>query len=205
MRDSTGRQAKKVVVIGASAGGIDALTQVLSRLPAGFPAAILVVQHLRSDRQTRLPELLSHHSSLRVCPAQHGQPLEAGVVYIAIPGQHLHIQNGRLALSLEEPVHYMRPSADVLFTSAAQAFAHNVIGVILSGTGVDGAQGCLAIKAKGGMTIAQDESTSRHFAMPKAAINAGAIDYVLPVEQIADEITALIDKEGVKICRETKA
>jgi len=194
MRDNAGRQAERVVAIGASAGGIDALTQVLSRLPAGLPAAILVVQHLQSDRQTRLPELLSHHSSLRVCLAQQGQPLESGVVYVAIPGQHLSIKNGQLALSLGKPVHYVRPSVDVLFTSAAQAFAHNVIGVILSGTGVDGAQGCLAIKAKGGMTIAQDESTSRCFAMPKAAIDAGVIDYVLPVEQIAGEVMALIAK-----------
>jgi chemotaxis protein methyltransferase CheR len=188
-------QAKKVdrvVVIAASAGGIDALMQVLSCLPADLPAAILIVQHLRSDRQTRLPEFLASHCALRVCLAQNRLPLEAGVVYVAVPGSHLLVESGWLILSLDEPVHYVRPAADMLFASAAQAFGPNVTGVVLSGSGRDGAHGCQVIKANGGMTIAQDERTSRHFAMPGAAIDAGAIDYVLPLDQIAGQIVALI-------------
>lgn len=190
MAANDARNSQSVVVIGASAGGIDALTQVLSRLPADLPAAVLVVQHLRPERETRLPQHLAHYSLLRVLLAQDGLPLESGVIYVAVPGQHLRVDKSRLVLSREEPVHHVRPSADVLFTSAAQAFGPNTIGVVLSGTGRDGADGCQEIKAKGGMTIAQDEGTSRNFAMPKAAINARAIDYVLPVTQIARQIVA---------------
>jgi len=186
---------KKVVVIAASAGGIDALTQVLSGLPADLPAAILVVQHLRNDRPTRLPEHLAHHSHLRVCLAKDGMTLEAGVVYVAVPGQHLRIENGHISLSLEEPVCYVRPSADVLFASAARVFEPDVISVILSGTGRDGTRGCQEIKAKGGITIAQNEATSRYFDMPKTAISAGAIDYVLPVEEIAGKIVEIVTIE----------
>lgn len=187
-----------VVVIAASAGGIDALTQVLSRLPADLPAAVLIVQHLRGDRPTHLPEHLAHFSPLPVRLAEDGLPLEAGVAYLAVPGEHLRIENGCLVLDLGEPVHYVRPSADVLFASAAQALGSNVIGVVLSGTGHDGARGCQEIKAKGGVTIAQDERTSRHFAMPKAAIEAGAIDYVLPLEEIGSKIVACVKREDVK-------
>ena len=185
------RTVQRVVVIAASAGGIDALTQVLSRLPADLPAAVVIVQHLRDDRPTRLHEHLARLSPLPVRLAEDGLPLEAGLVYVAMPGQHLRIENGRLALSLEEPVHYMRPAADVLFASAAQEFGSRVIGVVLSGTGRDGARGCQEIKAKGGVTIAQDEETSRYFAMPRAAIELGVVDYVLPLKEIADKIVAL--------------
>ena len=183
--------AEKVVVMGASAGGIDALKQVLSGLPADLPAAVLFVQHIRPDRITSLPEYLGRHTCLPVCLAQQGTTLEAGMVYMAVPGQHLSVENGRLVLSLEEPVHYVRPAADVLFASAAEAFGPNVIGVVLSGTGRDGASGCLAIKAKEGVTIAQDDITSLYFAMPGASIEANAIDYVLPLNEIANKIVLL--------------
>lgn len=187
-------EIRKVVVMAASLGGIDALPEVLSNLPAGLPAAILVVQHLRydNDRPTSLPDQLARRSPLHVCLARDGMPLETGAAYMAVPGQHLRIRNGRLALDLAEPVNYVRPSADVLFASAARAFGPNVIGVVLSGTGRDGAHGCREIKANGGITIAQDEETSRCFAMPRAAIDAGAIDYVLPVTEIAAKILALV-------------
>jgi chemotaxis methyl-accepting protein methylase len=184
-----------VIVIGSSAGGIDALTQVLSGFPVDLPAAVLIAQHLRSDRESRLPEHLARHSQLRVCHAQNGLPLEPGVVYVAVPGKHLCVENRRLVLNLGEPVHYVRPSVDVLFSSAAQAFGCNVIGVILSGSGCDGAAGCRIIKARGGVTIAQNENTSYQFAMPKAAIDAGVVDYILPVEHIAGKIVSLASGE----------
>jgi len=184
--------ALKVIVIGASAGGIDALTQVLSRLPAGLSAAVLVVQHLHPDRRTHLHECLARHSPMPVRLADEEMPIEAGVVYLAVPGQHLRVARGRLTFGSGEQVNYVRPSADVLFASAAEAFGPDAIGVILSGTGRDGACGCQKIKAKGGVTIAQDEGTSRHFGMPKSAIEIGAIDYVLPPEEIASKIIALV-------------
>lgn len=189
---------KSVIVIAASAGGIDALTQVLSHLPADLPAAILVVQHLSADSETHLPQYLTSHSPMRVCLAQDGMFLERGVVYVAVPGQHLRIKNKQLTLDLTELVHYVRPAADVLFVSAAKAFGPNVIGVVLSGTGRDGAHGCQEIKARGGTTIAQDEKTSRYFEMPKAAIDTGDIDYVLPLDQIAEKIVTLTKKKEIE-------
>jgi two-component system chemotaxis response regulator CheB len=191
-------EVRKVVVMGASAGGIDALTEVLSRLPADLPAAILVVQHLRGDRGTHLPEHLGRHCPLPVCLACEGLPLEKGHVYVASPGQHLLIENRRLALTLEEPQHYVRPSADVLFTSVAQGFGPDVIGVVLSGTGSDGACGCQNIKARGGATIVQDQTSSRQFGMPKATIDAGAADYVLALTDIAAKIVALTHETEVR-------
>ena len=185
----------KVVVIAASAGGVDALKQLLSRLPADLPAAILVVQHLHADRPTLLPGILARSCPLKVCLAQDGMGLEAGVAYVAVPGQHIRIESEHIALSLDEPVCYVRPSADLLFTSAAQTFGRNTIGVVLSGTGRDGARGCQEIKAKGGMTIAQDQATARYFDMPRAAINAGAIDYVLPVHEIGAKIVEILKIE----------
>ncbi len=168
------------------------MTQVLSRLPADLSAAIIVVQHLRDDQTTHLPGHLDRLSPLRVCLAEHGMPVEPGVVYIAEPGKHLGIDKRYLVLDTGKKVHYVRPSADVLFTSAAQDFGPDVIGVILSGTGNDGAVGFKEIKTKGGATIAQDEKTSRYFGMPKAAIDAGAVDYALPVEEIGAKIVELI-------------
>lgn len=156
----------------------------------------LVVQHLQPERDTRLHEHLARHSPLKVCLAQTGMLPEAGVVYIAQPGQHLRIEHERLVLNSSEPVNYVRPSIDVLFTSAVRSFGSNVLGVILSGTGRDGTLGCREIHAKGGVTIAQDERTSQYFIMPKAAIAAGAIDYVLPLREIAGKIVALVEEHG---------
>lgn len=185
---------EKVVVIASSAGGISALTQVLSGFPAGFPAAIIMVQHLRAERESNLPQHLTRSSKLRVIMAEDGLPLEAGVAYLAVPGKHLVIRNDRIYLSMEALVHHVRPSADVLFTSAANTFGRHVIGVVLSGAGRDGSGGCREIKAKGGVTIAQNEQTSRYFDMPRAAIDANVIDYVLPVEDIAGKIMDLLKR-----------
>ena len=191
-------EIRNVVVIAASAGGIGALTQVLSRLPADLPAAVLIVQHLRDDRPTRLHEHLARLSPLPVRLAENGAGLEAGVAYLAVPGQHLRLEGSTLVPDRGDLVNYVRPSADVLFASAARAFGSRVIGVVLSGTGRDGAHGCQEIKAKGGMTIAQDEETSRYFAMPRAAIELGVVDYVLPLSEIADKITDCVKREDVK-------
>jgi len=188
-------KVRKVIVIAASAGGIDAIKQVLRRIPADLPAAIICVQHLQGNHRTYLPEYLARNTSLRAYLAEKGMPLETGTIYVAVPGQHLCIENGCLVLNMAEPVHNVRPAADVLFASAAQSFGPDVIGVVLTGTGCDGAGGCQLIKAKGGITIAQDEQTSAYFSMPKAAIAVGAIDYVLPLEGIAARIVELVEQE----------
>lgn len=189
------RKVQRVVVMVASAGGINALKMVLSSLPGDLPAALLVVQHLAEDHPTRTDKYLSSFCRLRIRLAESGAALEEGVVYLAVPGQHLLIEDERLVMSLTEPVNYVRPSADILFAAAARAFGPHVTGVVLSGTGRDGARGCQEIKAAGGITIAQDELSSAHFGMPRAAIELGVIDYVLPLQEIAHKIVAIINKD----------
>jgi len=178
-----------VVVIASSAGGIDALTRVLSGLPTSLPASVVVVQHLRGDRPTRLHEHLARHSLLTVRLAEEGANVEAGVVYLATPGLHLRIEGSALVFDRGKTVHYVRPSADILFSSAAQAFGSRVIGVVLSGTGRDGALGCQEIKIKGGATIAQKDAPFP--AMPQAAVEMGAIDFLLPLLEISNKIIML--------------
>jgi len=195
---------EKVVVIAASAGGIPALTQVLSKLAYNLPAAIVLVQHLTADHKTHLHEYLSRRCFLRVCLAKNGLPLEQGVIYVSVPGRHVRPKGGHLVLERGKPVNYVRPSADVLFASAAREYGSKTVGVILTGTGRDGACGCQEIKAKGGVTIAQDEETSSSFGMPKAAIEANAIDYVLPLDEIAGKITDLVRKGVGKKTRKVK-
>ncbi len=192
VRKPSEEAVRKVVVIGASAGGIDAVRQVLSGLPRDLPAAVVVVQHLHPDRRTHLHQYLARHCPMRVCLAEDQMPIETGVVYVAVPGKHLYTDKKRLHLNSQAPVHYVRPSVDVLFASAAEAFGPNTIGVVLSGSGRDGARGCQEIKAKGGVAIAQDADSSRHWSMPRAAIERGGIDYVLPLGEIAGKIVALL-------------
>ena len=185
---------KGLVVIAASAGGISPLTQVISQMPKGLEAAVIVVQHLSTKRETGLPELLSRQSNLGVSLAEDGMTLEGGQVYIAEPGKHLLVEGEVLSVVFSKKIHYVRPSADLLFVSAAGSFGQRVIGVVLSGTGKDGTLGCVAIKAKGGVTIAQDEATARYSGMPESAINADAIDYVLRPGDIVAKIVELLGR-----------
>jgi two-component system chemotaxis response regulator CheB len=181
-----------VVALVASAGGLDALSEVLSALPAGFPAAVLVLQHLESGRVSRLPEILAARTPLRVQAATHGVPLRAGTAYVAPPGRHLAITERRtLALTDTAKVHYSRPSADVLLDSLAVAGAP-VIAVVLTGRGKDGAGGCLRVCRGGGTVLAQDQATSLHFGMPDAAARAGGVSEVLPLQAIAPRLVQLV-------------
>ena len=193
----------KIIVIGASAGGIDALAKVISGLPANLPAAILIVQHLTSGQgKTNLPDILARHALMPVYLAQNDMTIEENVVYVAEPGKHLIIKNDRLALKIGDPVRFVRPSVDVLFSSAAEACGSGVIGIILTGIGSDGAQGCRKIKSQGGNTVAQDKDSSAFFDMPEAAIKAGAVDYVLPLDEIAEKIMKLLEIRGIEKFRD---
>ncbi len=181
-----------LVVMAASAGGISPLSEVLSALPADLAAAVVVVQHLQADRKTHLPAYLDRLCPLRVRLAETGMDIAPGTVYIAEPGKHLAIAASRLITDTHEKLNYVRPSADVLFASASEFFESRVIGVILSGTGRDGADGCIAIKAKGGAIIAQDKKTAKYFSMPQAAIATGVVNFVLPVEAIGAKVIELV-------------
>lgn len=181
------------VALAASMGGIPALFIILSALPADFPAAILVVQHLSPNFPSQLPEVLSKRTVLRVKPAVTGDILRPGTVYVAVPNHHLMVQsNGTLLLSDDPKMNFVRPAADKLFMSMATTYKSRAIAVVLTGNGSDGALGVLAVKKHGGIAIAQDEATSEFFKMPKAAIATGQVDWVLPVEAIASKLVDLV-------------
>ncbi|HEY7293314.1 MAG TPA: chemotaxis protein CheB [Vicinamibacterales bacterium] len=184
----------QVVVIGASAGGLHALATILARLPRQFPIPLAIVQHMDPSRTSSIAEILGRKTPLRVKEATASETMRSGVAYIAPPGRHLLVDFGcSVLLTDSQPVHFVRPSADVLFESAARICAADVIGVVLTGSGSDGASGATAIKCVGGIVIAQDEETSLFFSMPHAAIAAGAVDYVLPLEAIANRLIELTE------------
>lgn len=190
-----GRGAYDVVACAASAGGLNALTELLSRLPADFPAAVLVVQHLDPRHRSLMADILAKRTRLRVKEADAGEPLEGGTVYIAPPNRHLMVNpGGGLALSDSELVHFLRPSADLLFESVAACFRDRAIGVVLTGTGKDGAMGVTAIKSTGGTVIAQDPQTAEFRGMPEEAVATGNVDFTLPLSDIADALVTLVMK-----------
>jgi two-component system chemotaxis response regulator CheB len=182
-----------LVAIASSAGGLRALTEVLSGLPADFPASIAVVQHLDPRHRSLMADILNRHSRLPIKQAEDGDRVQPGSVFIAPPDRHLLVNaDGRLSLSRAELVHFVRPSADLLFESVAASFKDRAIAVMLTGTGSDGATGVEAIKKMGGTVIAQDEGTSEFFGMPGAAIQTGVVDFVLPLNDIGPALTKLI-------------
>jgi len=185
-----------VVALASSAGGLNALTHVLSALPFDFPAALVVVQHLDPRHRSLMADILSRRTPLVVRQAEAGAPLRAGTVAIAPPDQHLLVNpDGTLSLSHAQLVHFVRPSADLLFESVAASFQDRAIAVVLTGSGSDGARGASAIKRMGGTVIAQDQATSEVFGMPGAAIRTGSVDYVLPLDEIAPSLVTLVRAE----------
>jgi two-component system, chemotaxis family, protein-glutamate methylesterase/glutaminase len=178
-----------VVAVVGSAGGIRAMQVVLGGLPASLDAAVLAVIHLTAQAPSVLPAILGRSTELRVEPAVDGAPPEPGVVFVAPPDAHLSLdEGGVLRLGHSGLVHYVRPSADVLLLSLAQNHRGRCTAVILSGTGLDGAAGAAAVKHAGGRVLAQDETTSEFFGMPGAAILAGGVDEVLPLDDIAPAV-----------------
>ena len=191
-----------LVVIGASTGGPRALNTVLSGLPSGLNAKLLLIQHMPEGFTRSLAERLDRNSAFSVREAQGGETLEAGVAYLAPGGKHLKLERGeRIALTEDPPVHGVRPAVDVALLSIAQNYQGAVVVAILTGMGSDGAAGVRALAAKGAYTIAEDESTCIVFGMPRAAIQTGAVKRVAPLHHIAEAIT-----EGVKaVCNKFQA
>ncbi len=178
------------LVLGASAGGVLALGDLLACLPDSLPVPIAIVQHCQPQGRSFLPEILTRRSPLPVRHAQAGDILRAGRVYLAPPGLHLLVTSQRrIMLAGTARVCFSRPSVDVLFQSAAEAFGERTLGVVLTGANQDGAQGTRRIRAVGGLVIAQEDA--RFATMPGAAIATGCVDYVLPLEKIAAAIIAL--------------
>ncbi len=177
-----------VVVIGASTGGPKALVQIFSQLPKNLPVPILVVQHIAPSFAEGLVEWLNRESEIQVKLAQKGQDIKPGEAYLAPTGKHLVLKNDTLDLHGGEPVNSCIPSVDVMFKSVAESLEGKALAVLLTGMGRDGAQGMKLIHNLKGQTIIQDESTSVIFGMPKAALEVGAVDKILPLDQIAQAI-----------------
>jgi len=182
-----------IVAMAASAGGVQALSTVLSALPSGFPVPVVVVQHLAPHHQSLLPEILERRCSIRIRQAQEGDALEAGTAFIAPPDEHLLVNgDGTLSLSHSDLVHFVRPSADLLFESVAASHQEQAIAVVLTGTGSDGAMGVKAMDKMGGWVIVQDPETADFSGMPKAAWETGVADESLALERIAARLMALM-------------
>ncbi len=193
-----GPPAFGIVALAASAGGLTALSKVLSDLPRDFPASIVLVQHLDPRHRSLMAEILSRRTSLKVKQAEEGDRLSPATVYIAAPDRHLLVNpDWTLSLSQSELVHFVRPSADLLFESVAASYRDRAIGVVLSGSGSDGAMGVEAIKKMRGTVIVQDEKTAEFFGMPGAAIHTGCADFVLPLDEIAPALVTLVQGEQV--------
>jgi two-component system, chemotaxis family, protein-glutamate methylesterase/glutaminase len=181
-----------VVAIGASAGGISAIAAVLAALRPGFPGAVVIVQHLDPHFRSYLATVLARESPLPVREVTGGELLRRGVVYVAPPAFHVVLRDGKLILTDTAPVHFSRPSVDVLFASVAAACGPRAIGVILTGAGVDGADGLRAIKSAGGRTIVQEPRSAEHHGMPMAASATGCVDFSLPLGTIGPTLARLV-------------
>lgn len=189
-----------VVAICASADGMKALSQVLSGLPADFPAAITVVQDWQREQPSQMVDILSRSTTLIVKEAESGDMLHPGTVYIAPPNKHMLVNpDSTLSLSLSKLVHFVHPSADLLFESVAATFKQRAIAVVLTSKSSDGAMGVRAIKEMGGTAIAQDQANSEYFGMPGAAIDTGSVDWVVPRQEIADTLVKLVTMKNEEI------
>jgi two-component system chemotaxis response regulator CheB len=181
---------RDTVVLGTSSGGVDALCEIVSALPANFPAVVLVALHVGMHRSI-LPEMLSRSGPLQACHARDGEPLKLSTIYIAPPDHHLLVVHGHARLSTGPKENFARPAIDPLFRSAAISRGSRVIGVILTGRLDDGAAGLQAVRACSGVTITQDPSNAYARDMPENAMRATSPDYVLRLDQIGPKLVAL--------------
>jgi len=195
MRKSSGRRFK-AVVIGVSTGGVSALTKLLGALPAGFPIPVLVVTHITPDSDDALALLLDTRCTIRVKEADEQEVTVPGTAYLAPANYHLLVERGgTLALSIDPPVNFARPSADVLFESAAEVYGAALIGVILTGAGNDGSRGLLKIKNSGGLTIVQDPADAEMDSMPRSALQLQKTDHIVRLKEIPPLLMRLAEEK----------
>lgn len=182
----------EAIVIGASAGGVEALLSILSPLREGFVLPIIVVLHLPDERRSHLADVFARRVNMPVQEAHDKTPIEAGTLYFAMPGYHLSVERDRtFSLSLEDRVHYSRPAIDFLFESAADAYGPTLAAVLLTGANRDGASGMAQIKHHGGLTIVQDPEEAQVATMPQAALDTHKPDHILPIRGIGRLIVEL--------------
>ena len=191
-----------IVVIGASAGGVEALSELVRHLPSGLPAALFVVMHFPAEAVSVLPRILERQGSLPVVHPRDGERIAHGHIYVAPPDHHLLVKRGTVRVVRGPKENRHRPAIDPLFRTAARAYAGRVIGVVLSGTLDDGTAGLSAIKQRGGMALVQDPEEATFAGMPRSAIEHVDIDAVLSLDALAAELVRLahvpIHEEGVE-------
>ena len=188
MHASAGHQ---IIVVGASAGGVEALRHMVAGLPPELPAAMFVVLHIPPHAPSSLAPILSRSGPLPATHPRDQEPIELGHIYIAPPNRHLVVHRGHIALEAGPRENGVRPSVDVLFRSAARSYRHHVVGIVLSGTLRDGALGLAAIKLRGGVTIVQDPDEALFAGMPNSALGASQIDYCLGAADIPKRLIEL--------------
>lgn len=182
----------EALVIGASAGGLDALFRLLGNLPASYRLPIMVVQHMPPRGPSRLVEIFTQRTALQVSEAREKLHPQPGSLYFAPPGYHLLVEEDlSFSLSMDPRVHYSRPSIDVLFESAADAWGPRLAGALLTGANADGAAGLAAIAEAGGLTIVQDPAEAQAASMPRAALARMTPDYMLPLAGIHELLLEL--------------
>src|SRR5262245_53470302 len=188
---------RDIIVVGASAGGLEPLKDLIAGLPPDLDATVLVVVHVPADDETRLPQILNREGGPRVKLAEDREALRPGSVLLAPPGHHLLVAEDATSLSTGPRENGSRPAVDVLFRSAAVSHGPRVIGVILSGALDDGAAGMVAVRLRGGVGIVQDPGEALHPSMPQAAIDAAIVDCVVPAAKIADLVLELIGSRAL--------
>jgi two-component system chemotaxis response regulator CheB len=186
---------RDIVVVGASAGGVEALQTLLHALPADLPAAVLVVLHLPGGARSALPAILDRVCALPVRQAVHGDFLEPGTVTVGVPDRHLMIVGNRIVLSRGPRENSHRPAVDVLFRSAARDAGRRVVAVVLSGALDDGTAGMIAVRSRGGVGLAQDPADAMYSSMPQHAAEVGGAEHVVPVEKMSALLSELLAEE----------
>ncbi|MBI4474164.1 MAG: chemotaxis protein CheB [Acidobacteria bacterium] len=181
----------RIVTVGTSLGGFEALALVLARLPKSFPVPVAVVQHRSIEDSDAIVALLARETELRVEEVEDKTEFKPGHVYVGPPNYHLLVEQDHFELSMDPPVMFARPSIDVLFESAAESCHDGVVGVLLTGMSRDGAAGAARIKECGGIVIVQDPNSAEGSVMPAAAVSSVAVDKVLPLTEIAPYLVEL--------------
>lgn len=180
------------VVIGASAGGLQALTTLLSPIPENYSIPIMIVQHRAKEEKDLLETVLQHKCKIKVKQADEKEEIKEGFIYIAPPNYHLLVErNKTFSLSSDETVNYSRPSIDVLFETAAEVYKDQLVGIILTGSNNDGANGIKAVFNFNGLTIAQHPGEALFPVMPRASIHTGAVKHTLRLEEIQQFLVQL--------------
>jgi len=185
-----------IIVVGASAGGVEALVEVVRRLPPGLPAAVFVVLHIPAQSPSLLPDILSRSGPLITSHPDDGEKIEHGRIYVAPPNHHLLVERGHVRVVLGPKENRHRPAVDPLFRSAALAYGPRVVGVVLTGALDDGTAGLLAVKRRGGIAVVQDPKDALYAGMPRSALENIVVDYTLPLSDIGPLLKRLVAEQA---------